>query len=301
MFTKGMIAADFLGDRTGIRIGHVLPNGPQQEAVGLFFLAAIALKLPATSTARSWPARDAARSDADGRALETPVGDQPKAPAGGCRKCSKCRRGVTNEGRGPSCTFCTSCTSRRVGRRAVHRSARHGGPRRHVVLKEADFPVSEAGKVIHVDTGITANSRLTWGSQCDRGGYGGTPLGHPKPSYQKEDPATAGARSAPWRPTGRRSRSTACSASSIGGPRRPTSCCRGGDGSWALLQPKRKGPQLPAVSPPLARVRLGDVQLLWRISGGTAMQSDWATIEIDGAQRIIHRRPSPANFVLPWR
>jgi len=31
------------------------------------------------------------------------------------------------------------------------------------------------------------------------------------------------------------------------------------------------------------------------------MQSDWATIEIDGVQRIIHRRPSPANFVLPWR
>ena len=57
------------------------------------------------------------------------------------------------------------------------------------------------------------------------------------------------------------------------------------------------------VSPPLARVRLGDVQLLWRISGGkiTAMQSDWATIEIDGVQHIIHRRPSPANFVLPWR
>jgi len=50
-------------------------------------------------------------------------------------------------------------------------------------------------------------------------------------------------------------------------------------------------------------VRLGDVQLLWRICGRkiTAMQSDWATIEIDGAQRIIHRRPSPANFVLPWR
>ena len=41
LFTKGMIAADFLGDRTGIRIGHVLPNGPQQEAVGLFFLAAL--------------------------------------------------------------------------------------------------------------------------------------------------------------------------------------------------------------------------------------------------------------------
>jgi hypothetical protein len=39
------------------------------------------------------------------------------------------------------------------------------------------------------------------------------------------------------------------------------------------------------------------------VSGGkiTAMQSDWATIEINGAQHIIHRRPSPANFVLPWR
>ena len=48
---------------------------------------------------------------------------------------------------------------------------------------------------------------------------------------------------------------------------------------------------------------LNGAGLLWRISGGkiTAMQSDWATIEIDGAQRIIHRRPSPANFVLPWR
>src|SRR5258708_40265134 len=48
---------------------------------------------------------------------------------------------------------------------------------------------------------------------------------------------------------------------------------------------------------------LNSAGLLWRISGGkiTAMQSDWATIEIDGVQRIIHRRPSPANFVLPWR
>jgi hypothetical protein len=48
---------------------------------------------------------------------------------------------------------------------------------------------------------------------------------------------------------------------------------------------------------------LNGAGLLWRISGGkiTAMQSDWATIEINGAQRIIHRRPSPANFVLPWR
>jgi hypothetical protein len=48
---------------------------------------------------------------------------------------------------------------------------------------------------------------------------------------------------------------------------------------------------------------LNGAGLLWRISGGkiTAMQSDWATIEINGAQRIIQRRPSPANFVLPWR
>jgi len=38
-------------------------------------------------------------------------------------------------------------------------------------------------------------------------------------------------------------------------------------------------------------------------SGGkiSSMETDWATIEINGAQRIIHRRPSPANFVLPWR
>jgi hypothetical protein len=37
--------------------------------------------------------------------------------------------------------------------------------------------------------------------------------------------------------------------------------------------------------------------LLWRISGGkiTAMQSDWATIEIDGVQRTsigVPRRPT---------
>jgi hypothetical protein len=48
---------------------------------------------------------------------------------------------------------------------------------------------------------------------------------------------------------------------------------------------------------------LNGAGLLWRISGGkiTAMQNDWATIEINGVQRIIHRRPTPANFVLPWR
>jgi hypothetical protein len=26
------------------------------------------------------------------------------------------------------------------------------------------------------------------------------------------------------------------------------------------------------------------------------MQSDWATIEIDGVQHIVHRRPASANF-----
>ena len=41
---------------------------------------------------------------------------------------------------------------------------------------------------------------------------------------------------------------------------------------------------------------LNGAGLLWRISGGkiTAMQSDWATIEIDGVQHIVHRRPAPA-------
>jgi hypothetical protein len=48
---------------------------------------------------------------------------------------------------------------------------------------------------------------------------------------------------------------------------------------------------------------LNGAGLLWRISGGkiTAMQSDWATIEIDGVQHIFHRRPTPTTFVLPWR
>ena len=47
---------------------------------------------------------------------------------------------------------------------------------------------------------------------------------------------------------------------------------------------------------------LNGAGLLWRLSGGKiiAMQSDWALIEINGVQRIIHRRPTPANFVLPW-
>src|SRR6185369_11948485 len=48
---------------------------------------------------------------------------------------------------------------------------------------------------------------------------------------------------------------------------------------------------------------LNGAGLLWRISGGkiTAMYADWATIEIDGVQHIVHRRPPPANFVRPWR
>ena len=48
---------------------------------------------------------------------------------------------------------------------------------------------------------------------------------------------------------------------------------------------------------------LNGAGLLWRISGGkiVAMGADWATIEIDGVQHIVHRHPASANFVLPWR
>src|SRR5436190_20324423 len=50
------------------------------------------------------------------------------------------------------------------------------------------------------------------------------------------------ARSPPCRATGRRSRSTACSASSIGVPRCPTSCCRGGDGQLEPYCSQKKRP-----------------------------------------------------------
>ena len=47
LFTKGMIPADFLGDPTGIRIGHALPNAPcewrtHSRKLWALFLAAIA-------------------------------------------------------------------------------------------------------------------------------------------------------------------------------------------------------------------------------------------------------------------
>ena len=48
------------------------------------------------------------------------------------------------------------------------------------------------------------------------------------------------------------------------------------------------------------RRHLNGAGLLWRISGGK-IQIVWATIEIDGVQHIVHRRPAPANFVRPWR
>ena len=58
--TDGMIAADFLGDPTGTGLDMPSQTDRQQEAMGLFFLAAIAPKLPVTSTAaKSWTARDA--------------------------------------------------------------------------------------------------------------------------------------------------------------------------------------------------------------------------------------------------
>jgi hypothetical protein len=58
----------------------------------------------------------------------------------------------------------------------------------------------------------------------------------------------------PWRPTGRRSRSTGRSASSIGDPRRPTSCCRGGDGLRERYCSQKDGPQLSCCQ---STVRLG--------------------------------------------
>ena len=70
----------------------------------------------------------------------------------------------------------------------------------------------------------------------------------------------------------------------------------------------RPGPNEPPASAGTPRacldvIHLQGAGLLWRISGGriVAMGGDWAAFEINGAQRIIHRRPSPANFVLPWR
>ena len=38
-----------------------------------------------------------------------------------------------------------------------------------------------------------------------------------------------------------------------------------------------------------------------RLSGGKIVASgaDWASLEINGEQQVVHRRPSPANFVLP--
>jgi hypothetical protein len=48
---------------------------------------------------------------------------------------------------------------------------------------------------------------------------------------------------------------------------------------------------------------LNGAGLLWRISGGkiVAMGADRASVEINGEQQVVHRRPAPTNFVLPWR
>jgi hypothetical protein len=42
--------------------------------------------------------------------------------------------------------------------------------------------------------------------------------------------------------------------------------------------------------------------LVWRLGGGKVvdMHSDWAVIEINGERQVVHRRPTAANFVLPW-
>ena len=43
--------------------------------------------------------------------------------------------------------------------------------------------------------------------------------------------------------------------------------------------------------------------LVWRLCGGkiTDMHADWAMIEVNAERQVVHRRPAPANFVLPWR
>jgi hypothetical protein len=43
--------------------------------------------------------------------------------------------------------------------------------------------------------------------------------------------------------------------------------------------------------------------LLWRLCGGkiTDMHADWAMIEVNGQQQVVHRPRAPAHFVLPWR
>ena len=42
--------------------------------------------------------------------------------------------------------------------------------------------------------------------------------------------------------------------------------------------------------------------LLWRLCAGkiVGMHADWAVIEVNGKEQVVHRRPAPVNFVLPW-
>ena len=39
--------------------------------------------------------------------------------------------------------------------------------------------------------------------------------------------------------------------------------------------------------------------LLWRLCAGkiVGMHADWAVIEVNGKEQVVHRRPTPANFV----
>jgi hypothetical protein len=43
--------------------------------------------------------------------------------------------------------------------------------------------------------------------------------------------------------------------------------------------------------------------LLWHLAGGrlATIHTDWAAIEVNGKQRVFHRRPSAPNITLPWR
>lgn len=42
--------------------------------------------------------------------------------------------------------------------------------------------------------------------------------------------------------------------------------------------------------------------LLWRLGGGriTSIKKDWATVDVNGVERVFHRRPARPSTALPW-
>jgi hypothetical protein len=47
---------------------------------------------------------------------------------------------------------------------------------------------------------------------------------------------------------------------------------------------------------------LAGAGLVWRVGGGrlTSIHSDWAVVEVNGVERVVHRRPAGARAALPW-